>query len=143
MTRRRILPEDLGFLMTRASAILVKETNRAMAPLGLKVRGYSVLAAVCDEDDGITQRRLAADVGLDPSQIVALVDDLEGRNLVMRTIDPDDRRNKLIVATEPGRELCGKARTISNDVAERHIAGNDAEHIDAVRNLLHHMVFAN
>ena len=48
-------------------------------------------------------------LGLDPSQIVALVDDLEGRGLVMRTLDPNDRRNKLIVATDDGRDMCEQA----------------------------------
>ena len=56
MSKRRILEEDLGFLVSRAGAQLVRATNRALAPLGLKVRAYSALAAVCDEPAGITQR---------------------------------------------------------------------------------------
>ena len=141
MGRRRMLEDDLGFLLTRASALLVKATNEALAPLGLKVRGYSVLALVCDESDGVTQRRLADDVGLDPSQIVALVDDLEGRGLVMRTLDPNDRRNKLIVATDDGRDLCEQARRRSTETAARRLATFRAEELDCMRTVLTHMVF--
>ncbi|HEY5852645.1 MAG TPA: MarR family transcriptional regulator [Aldersonia sp.] len=141
MGRRRMLEDDLGFLLTRASAVLVKATNEALAPLGLKVRGYSVLALVCDEPDGVTQRRLADDVGLDPSQIVALVDDLEGRGLVVRTPDPNDRRNKLIVATDDGRDLYEQGRRRSAETAARHLATFRAEELDTMRTILTRMVF--
>lgn len=141
MGRRRMLEDDLGFLLTRASALLVKATNEALAPLGLKVRGYSVLALACDEADGVTQRRLADDAGLDPSQIVALVDDLEGRGLVMRTVDPNDRRNKLIVATDDGRDMCEQARRRSAEIAAMHLAKFRVEDLDSVRTILTHMVF--
>ncbi|MDF3281297.1 MarR family transcriptional regulator [Gordonia sp. N1V] len=142
MTSRRMLDDDLGFLMARASVVLSKETNRAIAPLGLKVRGYSALAAVCDEPDGITQRRLATVVGLDPSQIVALVDDLEDRKLVQRTTDINDRRNKLIVATEAGAELCDQARRRSAAVTAEYVAGTDAGDVAAARELLRRIAFS-
>ncbi|MGV9709498.1 MarR family winged helix-turn-helix transcriptional regulator [Gordonia sp. NPDC003424] len=141
MAKRRILEDDLGFLIARVSALLVKTTNRTLAPLGLKVRAYSVLAAVCDEPTGITQRRLASDVGLDPSQIVALVDDLEGRDLVVRTTDPDDRRNKLILATDGGRELCERAHGLTKDVARELFVDADREQLETLRSLLYRTAF--
>ncbi|MFW0794402.1 MarR family winged helix-turn-helix transcriptional regulator [Gordonia sp. CPCC 205515] len=141
MSERRILEDDLGFLIARTSALLVKTTNRKLSSLGLKVRGYSALAAVCDEPDGITQRRLASDVGLDPSQIVALVDELESRDLVVRTTDPNDRRNKLILATDAGRELCGRARELTRDVSREHFVGADDDQLEALRDLLYRTTF--
>ncbi|GAB92597.1 MarR family winged helix-turn-helix transcriptional regulator [Gordonia rhizosphera] len=134
--RQQPITDDLGFLMARVSALLAKSANRALAPLGLKVRAYSVLATVCDQPEGITQRRLAADVGLDPSQIVALVDDLEGRGLVVRNTDPEDRRNKLIVATDAGLELCSQARKITDAAAAQHLVGSDDSEIDTLRAVL-------
>lgn len=142
MAQRRRLEDDLGFLITRASAVLVKATNNALAPLGLKVRAFSVLAAVCDETDGITQRRLASDVGLDPSQIVALVDDLEQQELVVRTTDPADRRNKLIVATDAGVALCRKAHAASDAVARDNFGDLDRADIDDLRALLRRTVYS-
>ena len=93
MSRRRALEDDLGFLLAWASALIVKASNQAMAPHGLKVRAYSVLSVVCGEPGGSTQRQVGDDVGLDPSQVVALVE-LESRGLVARIADPNDRRNK-------------------------------------------------
>ncbi|MCH5645015.1 MarR family winged helix-turn-helix transcriptional regulator [Gordonia sp. ABSL49_1] len=141
MAKRRILEEDIGFLISRAGAQLVKATNRELAPLGLKVRAYSALAAVCDEPDGITQRRLASDVGLDPSQIVALVDELENRELVVRKADPDDRRNRLITATPAGRELCTRARKSSAKVAADELSHIDPAVREALRAALYRFTF--
>lgn len=141
MSRRRALEEDLGFLLARASALLAKATNQMLAPLDLKVRAYSVLSAVCDAPGGITQRQVGDDVGLDPSQIVALVDDLEKRGLVARTVDPNDRRNKLVIATKHGLSLCKQAHECSAEVAARYTANFKPAAVDGMLTMLSQMVF--
>ncbi|GAB2646425.1 MarR family winged helix-turn-helix transcriptional regulator [Nocardia goodfellowii] len=109
-TGRQPLAEDLGFLLSRASGMALAAVNKALTPLGLKVRPYSVLALACETDEGMNQRQIAAAMGLDPSQLVALLDELEDRGLVSRTTDPNDRRNKLVVATEAGFRLRAEAQ---------------------------------
>lgn len=99
------LTDDVGFLMSRASGILIQVTNAALADLGLRVRSYSVLVLACDTSGGMTQRDLAEMLGLDPSQVVQLVDDLERAGLVERRPSPADRRTRLIVATRSGRRV--------------------------------------
>ncbi|OQZ94051.1 MarR family transcriptional regulator [Mycolicibacter algericus DSM 45454] len=136
-----MIEDDLGFLLARASALLVRSSNEALAPLGLKVRAYSVLSVVCDDPGGVTQRALANDVGLDPSQIVALVDELEGRGLVTRTVDSSDRRNKLIVATKDGQKLCARAQQRTAEAAAAHTAAFTPQAVERVRKMLSQMVF--
>jgi len=41
-----------------------------------------------------------------------IVDDLERRGLVLRSIDPDDRRCKIVTVTEAGREAAARADAI-------------------------------
>ncbi|MFI5720552.1 MarR family winged helix-turn-helix transcriptional regulator [Nocardia sp. NPDC051750] len=111
------LMDDLGFLLSRAGGLVAGSVNKALVPLGLKVRPYSVLVLAGENPAGVNQRAVALTMGLDPSQIVALVDDLEGRGLVERIADRADRRNKLIVTTEAGNRLLDEARGL---VAEAH-----------------------
>lgn|SRR5574340_886481 len=141
MERHEVLTEDLGFLLTRASAVVVRSTNDMLTPLGLRVRSYSVLALSCDEPDGVTQRQVAATMGLDPSQIVSIIDELEGRGLVIRTPDPSDRRNKLIVATDEGHRLYKEARRRNLEVQATHFAEMPPGTLDAVRDVLGKIVF--
>ena len=114
MTETSPLSEDIGFLLTRASAIMMDLANTALSAFGLRVRPYSVLVLACERGGGLGQRQIAHRLGLDPSQIVALVDDLESRGYISRYIDPDDRRNKRIEATQAGRQVCARAQHAVN-----------------------------
>ena len=106
------LADDLGFLLSRASGQVVRATNAALAEHGLRVRQYSVLVLACEAPDGLSQRELAAVLGLDPSQVVLLVDELVAAGLVERQAPEVDRRTRLVVATPTGRrvrEAAGRA----------------------------------
>jgi DNA-binding MarR family transcriptional regulator len=105
------LSDDLGFLLSRTSGLLIQVTNAALAGHGLRVRQYSVLVLACDAPDGMSQRDLAAALGLDPSQVVQLVDELERARLVERRASPFDRRTRLVVATRAGRRVRREAAT--------------------------------
>ena len=99
------LADDLGFLLSRASGQVVRATNAALAEHGLRVRQYSVLALACEAADGLGQREMATVLGLDPSQVVLLVDELAAAGLVERQAPEADRRTRLVVATQEGRRV--------------------------------------
>lgn len=113
------LSDDLSFLLARANALSVAAGNAAMAVHGLKVRSYSVLAMAAG-DSHPSQRELAAFLRLDPSQVVALVDDLQSRGLVERRPDPNDRRANVVIATPAGRALFAQAEASARK-AEREL----------------------
>jgi DNA-binding MarR family transcriptional regulator len=57
------------------------------------------------KEDGISMGDVARSIGVDPSYITALVDDLDQRGLARREPAPYDRRVKIIVLTDEGRKL--------------------------------------
>lgn len=107
---------DPAFLLARSNALSLSRMHRALSTLGLKPRSYSLLA-IAASDARPTQRELSDFLQLDPSQIVALIDELEQRGLVHRQPDPRDRRAKVVVATDAGRELAEESRktVVSSD----------------------------
>src|SRR3954468_9839354 len=109
ITDMAALNDEVGFLLTRASGLVVRATNAALADVGLRVRQYSVLVLADVSADGISQRDLAEVLGLDPSQVVALVDELAAAGLVERRPSPTDRRAKLVAATAHGVRLRRRA----------------------------------
>jgi DNA-binding MarR family transcriptional regulator len=113
--RDSVLGGDLSFLLARANALTLAAANAALSEHGLKARSYSILALAAD---GVrpTQRELADFLRLDPSQVVALVDELEQRRLVERRTDPADRRANVVVATDAGRALFARARQSAHAV---------------------------
>ena len=142
MTRSRqvLLTDDLGFLLSRAGALVAADVNRALTPLDLKVRPYSVLVLACESEDGVNQRGVAIALGLDPSQIVSLVDDLEQRGLVERMPDSIDRRNKRIVATIAGRNLLADAQSRVDAVHARLFGSFPDGVIDELKGALRMMI---
>jgi DNA-binding MarR family transcriptional regulator len=107
--------------MARVASVGSSEANRRLGDLGLKVRHYSVLALACS-DEGPTQRELSEFLVLDPSQVVAILDELEHRGAVERRTDPRDRRSKIIVPTPGGRELYAQAKEFVDAAADRSLA---------------------
>jgi hypothetical protein len=72
------ISSDVGFLLAELRATGSVLNNVALAEFDLKERSYSALILA---NSGLepTQRELADFLSLDPSQIVALVDELEKR----------------------------------------------------------------
>lgn len=122
------LTDDLGFLLARASAVSQAATNGVLGAHGLRVRSYSVLALAVSGRP--SQRELAAFLRLDPSQVVALIDDLERRDLVTRAPDPRDRRANVVAATPEGRVLYRRALA---DVEKAHVDLSSAERVELAR----------
>lgn len=104
-----LLDDDTGFHLAVASARLTHLTNEALKVHDLRVRHYVALVLTSEHDD-LTQVDLAREVALAASQVVALVDELEGRGLVQRRVSIDDRRRRLVTATEDGKLLAAQAR---------------------------------
>src|SRR5699024_8399135 len=129
------LVQEIQFLTARLAAKGNNHANKLLEGLDLNVRQFSVLALAAS-DLKPTQREMSAFVALDPSQIVALVDTLEDRDLVKLGTDRRDRRSKNIVATDAGEKLYRKARA-TTITAEVHVLANltEAER-DQLRELL-------
>lgn len=100
---------DPAFLLARANALSLARMHEAMNGIGLRSRSYSLLA-IAASDMRPSQRELSEFLRLYPSQIVALIDELEQRGLVRREPDPNDRRAKVVVATDEGHALAERAR---------------------------------
>ncbi|WP_102194733.1 MarR family winged helix-turn-helix transcriptional regulator [Microbacterium aurantiacum] len=123
------LGDDLSFLLARANALSLAAGNAALSPHGLRVRSYSVLALAAADGARPTQRELAEFLRLDPSQVVALVDDLERTGLVARRPDQSDRRAKVVVVTDAGRDVFAAAQdAVRASEHAVHAFLDDSEH---------------
>lgn len=93
---------DVRAALSQLVGRFLEDYERAAARHGLTLTEARALGfAACQP---LSQRRLAERFGCDPSSVSLLVDRLAARGLVERRPDPADRRAKLVVATEEGRE---------------------------------------
>jgi DNA-binding MarR family transcriptional regulator len=134
------LADEVEFLVARAHVLGAARANALLEQAGLKVRSYSVLSLACGGTSP-SQRELADFLRLDPSQIVALVDELELRGLVARGADPRDRRSKVILPTPAGRKLHHRAAELAGDAENLSLAKLSEEERTRLRGLLRRIAF--
>lgn len=139
----RPLSEHMGWLMSRASHALGAALAEGLAPLGLNLRDYTVLLAAeraSVESLSRTQLTLSQFARLDKSTMVVAVDALEKEGLVERQADPTDRRARIVVTTEAGRELLARAERVVLDVEDEVLAELDVEERKTLRDLMKRLV---
>jgi DNA-binding MarR family transcriptional regulator len=135
------LATEIEFLNARARSIGSSIANELLLELGLRVRSYSVLALAASGVNP-TQRQLAEFLRLDPSQIVALVDELETAGHVRREPDATDRRSKVIVATPEGKKLYGRAAQLTQRAEDLALAVLTPAERDQLRAIMTKVAFA-
>lgn len=123
------------FLMNRLGSLGAAITNQSLRGHGLKVRQYSLLSLVC-EPEAPTQREISEFLVLDPSQVVALVDELEERGMLRREPDPRDRRSKILVPTDEGRAALERAEADVDAASSELLAGLDSSERARLQELL-------
>lgn len=126
------LANSTGYLLARLGmAFKVQATARAEES-GFELYDYSLLA-ILGEGARETQSTIADALMLDPSRLVALLDSLERRGLVVRQRDPLDRRRHVVSITDAGRTELARLRAIVHQLEEEFFAPLDA----ASREVLH------
>ena len=119
--------EDLG---PRLSARLTYRLKRALvnletlheqhlAPSGVNTRELAVLQFL-DGREPESQQQAAARLGIDRTTMVGLLDSLEGKDLVARRPDTEDRRRNVVVLTDAGQAKLQEA-TQASDTAEQEL----------------------
>ena len=97
------LDGDLGWTLGVVFRAYVKATDAAVGDLPGSHRGYQILKAATEEAPE-SQSALCQRLGIDRTVMTYLLDDLERAELVARKPAPADRRTRLVVATDTGRE---------------------------------------
>jgi DNA-binding MarR family transcriptional regulator len=135
----------LGSIMRRAFAVRMAQEPWAIEA-GLRPGSFSVLRAVATSEAPPSQRALSDQLGIDPSDLVGLIDVLEVAGFVARRRDPADRRRYALEVTEAGEDAIERfervASTVADDVfgvlpaaerreLERLLSGVIAAHEDA------------
>jgi DNA-binding MarR family transcriptional regulator len=107
----------LGYLLKHAQLRMAELTAAALAPYAINGRELAVLLVLADGQPA-SQQQAAQRLAIDRTTMVAMLDTLEGKGLVSRHPDADDRRRNVVELTEAGRDILQRAVKAGDD-AER------------------------
>jgi DNA-binding MarR family transcriptional regulator len=110
---------QLFFRLWRASHTRVAER---LESLGLTTALFGVLN-VLGAREGAIQQEIGSAMGIDPSTMVSLIDQLETAGLARRRPHPTDRRAREVSITAKGRRRLEQGRQMSADVEDEVLRG--------------------
>jgi DNA-binding MarR family transcriptional regulator len=132
-------PEPLasapGFLLSWNGQRIAHKFAMAMETLGLRPQHFGVMTLI-EGHPGCAQQELVAGSLIDPSSMVAVIDELEQMGLAERRRHPADRRKHAVHLTPQGRQTLRRARAVAGRMAEEIFAPLDGQERETLRILL-------
>jgi MarR family transcriptional regulator, transcriptional regulator for hemolysin len=121
--------QDLMFLLSQATHVLMTELTARLERLGITPRHYCVLSHAADGGE-FTQIRLAEMCGLDKTTMVVTMDELEKAGLAERSPSATDRRARIVRITVAGKRMVTDAHTVVDEIYADVLASLPAEDRD-------------
>src|SRR5436190_13674045 len=114
---------QLFFRLWRASHTRVAA---ALESIGLTPALFGVLNFLGAREAAI-QQQIAVSMGIDPSTMVSLIDQLESAGLAKRRPHPTDRRAREVTITPKGRRALERGRQMALEVEDEVLHGLSAD----------------
>ncbi|NDW07159.1 MarR family winged helix-turn-helix transcriptional regulator [Jiella pacifica] len=127
----------LGFLLVDVARLFRQDFERAVVEAGLSLTPGEIRALIYVwRFEGSRQAVLAERMGVEPMTMSAYLDRLENRSLIVRTVDKNDRRAKVVNTTQAAADVFEEIRPIAGAMYERLTAGFSDEEREAISQLL-------
>ena len=131
-----------GFLVRRLHQIHVAIFHEECGNFSITPVQFGLLT-ILDGKSPLDQVTLAAEVGIDRTNVADVVTRLENRGLVERRANQSDRRTRLVSITEDGRAFRQRVQNCMEIAQERFLAPLGEEDRRVFMRLLRELVEAN
>jgi DNA-binding MarR family transcriptional regulator len=101
-----------GYLLARLGEASRRRFAAALKEQGLHPRDFGVMTLIAAQP-GLSQHQLHEQTGIDPSSMVAVIDELETVGLAERRPNPGDRRARSIYLTAKGEQTLAQVRVLT------------------------------
>ena len=122
-------------LMIKLGRITLHRFTEALEPFGIRPRHVAALIELRDNGE-LTQQSLCGQLHLDPTNLVAILNELEQRGFATRRRDPEDRRRHLVEVTKKGIAVIEKVSEVMDGVEDELLDGLDPSDHEQLEGLL-------
>src|SRR6184192_161961 len=109
-------------LMIKLGRITQHRFSEALEPFGIRPRHVAALIELRDRGE-LSQQSLCGQLHLDPTNLVAILNELELRGYATRRRDPEDRRRHLVEVSKKGIALIEKVSEVMDGVEDDLLDG--------------------
>jgi DNA-binding MarR family transcriptional regulator len=110
------------FTLLGAASSIHDFIESRLSPVGLSVPRLAALQRLVDAGGSLPLGQLADRLACVKSNVTQLVDRLEAEGLVTRSLDPEDKRSRLAVITDAGRQIHLNGARIQRQVEDELFA---------------------
>jgi DNA-binding MarR family transcriptional regulator len=132
----------LGYLLKQAMRRLSAVSDEALAPFEVDDRRLAVLLLVASNEP-MSQQQAAERLSIDRTTMVALLDDLESKGLVVRVAHPGDRRRNVIKLAPDSEPILNEAFAAWNKAEQTVLAVLEPQAAEQLRESLQKIIRTN
>ena len=122
-------------LMIKLGRITMHRFTEALEPFGIRPRHVAALIELRDSGE-LTQQSLCGQLHLDPTNLVAILNELEERGYATRRRDPEDRRRHLVEVSTKGIAVIEKVSEVMDGVEDELLDGLEPAEREQLEGLL-------
>jgi MarR family transcriptional regulator, transcriptional regulator for hemolysin len=127
---------SIGYIINRTAKAYVKALDSQLREkVGVTVGQWKVLVMLGDQN-GLTQKEIADRLGLEGATLIPIIDKMEKDKLVVRKVDPADRRNNKIYRTQLADALWDKMIQCASNIKEISVKGIPDENLKIMKDVL-------
>jgi DNA-binding MarR family transcriptional regulator len=109
-------------LMIKLGRITTHRFSEALESFGIRPRHVAALIELRDRGE-LTQQALCGQLHLDPTNLVAILNELEQRGYATRRRDPTDRRRHIVEVSKKGLAVIEKVSEVMDGVEDELLDG--------------------
>ncbi|QSF47095.1 MarR family winged helix-turn-helix transcriptional regulator [Paenibacillus tianjinensis] len=125
----------LGFLLGSTHRRISTAFARVLKPYDITPEQWSVLLMIVDRD-GINQKEVAASAAKDQPTTARIVELLQKKGFITKTMNQSDRRAFQLYATEEGKALINSTLALEQQVIDTAVTGLTSEQLEQLRKML-------
>lgn len=125
---KELLGTTIGKLRNKLHP-LMKQRYAAEANIKLTVEEFILLTMIRAKTDQILQN-IAIATGKNKSVVMRMIDSLEKKGLVKRTVNPEDRRENLLSTTDMGEQVVAEYHKIEKKLSYELLKGIPDEKVE-------------
>lgn len=129
------------YLLAKAGLLARQRWTVMLAQLTVSPNQYGVLMAL-DEAGPLGQHAVAELIGVDPRNVVPIIDTLAEQGLVSREVDPADRRRRVLELTATGQGIVGDLASVGAQIEKDLLGPLSAAEQGSLRRMLRELLGA-
>ena len=124
--------DSVGYWICSATHAFRRAMSAELAPLGLTLRQWEVLAYLSVRGNG-SQNEIAEGLGLEPQTLHSIIGRMEKAELIQRENCPNDRRKNVMTPTAKAEKVWAEVAPISRRVRSRAISELSKSQLQALK----------